>query len=109
MIDHCRIRPDPGKRRLKTLLFAAGLGIVSLAGGAMAQPYPAKPIRIIVPIPPGGAPDITARIVGARLAEQLHQGVVVENRAGANGNIAGETGGASRRPTATRCCSGRTA
>ena len=76
-----------GGRMLAALL----VGVVAmLAGGAAAQPYPAKPIRIIVPIPPGGAPDITARVVGARLAEQLGQAVVIENRAGSNGNIAGE-------------------
>jgi tripartite-type tricarboxylate transporter receptor subunit TctC len=73
------------------ILLAAGLALVAIvAGGASAQPYPAKPIRIVVPIPPGGAPDVTARVVGARLAEQLGQAVVIENRAGSNGNIAGE-------------------
>jgi tripartite-type tricarboxylate transporter receptor subunit TctC len=76
---------------MSKVLAAFVLGIVAmLAGEATAQPYPAKPIRIIVPIPPGGAPDITARVVGARLAEQLGQAVVIENRAGSNGNIAGE-------------------
>jgi tripartite-type tricarboxylate transporter receptor subunit TctC len=76
---------------MKRFLLAAGLCIVAmLAGGASAQPYPVKPIRIVVPIPPGGAPDVTARVVGARLAEQMGQAVVIENRAGSNGNIAGE-------------------
>ena len=56
---------------------------------AFAQ-FPARPITIIVPIPPGGAPDIAARLLGQKLGEALGQSVVVENRAGANGNIAGE-------------------
>jgi tripartite-type tricarboxylate transporter receptor subunit TctC len=51
---------------------------------ALAQ----RPITILVPIPPGGAPDIAARVVGAKLSENIGQPVVVENRAGANGNIA---------------------
>ncbi|MGH8668508.1 MAG: Bug family tripartite tricarboxylate transporter substrate binding protein [Burkholderiales bacterium] len=56
---------------------------------AFAQ-FPSRAITIIVPIPPGGAPDIAARVLGQKLAEALGQSVVVENRAGANGNIAGE-------------------
>ena len=76
---------------MKTILLAAGIGVAMLlAGVAGAQPYPSRPIRIIVPIPPGGAPDVTARVVGARLAERLGQAVVIENRTGSNGNIAGD-------------------
>jgi tripartite-type tricarboxylate transporter receptor subunit TctC len=51
---------------------------------ALAQ----RPITILVPIPPGGAPDIAARVLAAKLSENIGQPVVVENRAGANGNIA---------------------
>ncbi|HVQ61466.1 MAG TPA: tripartite tricarboxylate transporter substrate binding protein [Burkholderiales bacterium] len=54
---------------------------------AWAQ-YPTRPIKLIVPIPPGGAPDISARVVGQRLSELVGQAVVVENRPGSNGNIA---------------------
>jgi tripartite-type tricarboxylate transporter receptor subunit TctC len=60
-----------------------------LAAVASAQ-YPARAIRIVVTIPPGGAPDLTARIVGERLAAGFGQPVVVENRPGANGNTAAE-------------------
>jgi len=68
--------------RFLILLFA-------VSGQAFAQ-FPARPITIVVPIPPGGAPDIAARVLGQKLSEALGQSVVVENRAGANGNIAGE-------------------
>src|SRR5688572_8057681 len=68
--------------RFLILLFA-------VSGQAFAQ-FPARPITIVVPIPPGGAPDIAARVLGQKLSEALGQAVVVENRAGANGNIAGE-------------------
>ena len=62
---------------------------LSVAAPSFAQ-YPARPIHLIVPIPPGGAPDIAARVLGQKLAEQMGEPVVVENRAGSNGNIATE-------------------
>jgi tripartite-type tricarboxylate transporter receptor subunit TctC len=71
-----------GQARLVPLVFAA---LVSAASWAQ---YPSRPIRLIVPIPPGGAPDISARVVGQRLSELVGQPVVVENRPGSNGNIA---------------------
>jgi tripartite-type tricarboxylate transporter receptor subunit TctC len=69
------------------LTFFLTLSLVTV--GAWAQ-FPTRPITIIVPIPPGGAPDIAARVLGQKLGEALGQPVVVENRAGANGNIANE-------------------
>jgi tripartite-type tricarboxylate transporter receptor subunit TctC len=60
------------------------------ASPSLGQPYPTKPIRFIVGVPPGGAADFTARIVGQRLTETLGQNVVVENRGGAGGTIASE-------------------
>src|SRR5262245_11361896 len=68
------------------------LGFLSavLCGAAAAQTYPAKPVRFIVGFPPGGTNDIVARALGQKLAEQLGQPVVIENRVGANTAIASE-------------------
>ena len=68
--------------RLLTLLFCL------FAGTAAAQDYPNKPVKILVPYGPGGATDIIARIVAAKLSESMGHAFVVENRPGANGNIA---------------------
>lgn len=59
---------------------------LSCAAVATAQ-YPARPVRIIVPYPPGGTVDVVARVVAQRLSEQMGQQFVVENRAGANGTV----------------------
>jgi tripartite-type tricarboxylate transporter receptor subunit TctC len=71
--------------RISRLAFAALL----LAGSAVAQ-YPSQPIRFLVPIPPGGGPDVVARLLGQRLSEVLRQSVIVENRPGSNGVLATE-------------------
>lgn len=63
-------------------------GVLCLpVGAAFAQQYPNRPIRLIVPFPPGGGTDTFARVVGDRLAQALGAAVVVENRSGAGGNI----------------------
>lgn len=76
---------------MKTFLPAARtlLGVaIAMAGTlAMAQAYPSKPVRIIVPFPAGGGNDVTARLVGAKLTESLGQQFLVENRPGAGGTI----------------------
>ena len=70
-----------------TLGLTLGLVLIAGAGGAAAQTFPAKPVRIIVPQTPGGASDLLARVVGQKLSERWGQPVVVENRAGAGGNV----------------------
>jgi tripartite-type tricarboxylate transporter receptor subunit TctC len=68
----------------------AALTLSVLALHASAQPYPARPVRVLVGFAPGGPNDIIARAYGARLAEDLGQPFVVENRTGAAGNLAAE-------------------
>src|SRR5205085_3960863 len=66
------------------------LALVFTAVLAHAQPYPARPVHLIVPTPPGSTPDIVARTLATKLQGAFGQPVIVENRAGAGGNIAAE-------------------
>ena len=65
----------------------ATLAVALCCSAALAQSYPAKPVRLIVPYPPGGTVDVVARVMALRLTEQMGQTFVVENRAGANGTV----------------------
>lgn len=72
-------------KAFQTLL--AATAIFACAAGAYAQPYPAKPVRLVVGFAPGGNTDTVARVVGQKLGERFGQQVVIDNRAGAGGTI----------------------
>jgi len=74
----------PHRRIVRALLAAV---LASSLGNAHAQAFPVKPVRIVVPFPAGGSVDTVARWVGAKMAEDLKQPVIVDNRAGAGGNV----------------------
>ncbi len=67
---------------------AAALLVILACGGALAQDYPQRPVRMVVGLPAGGSTDVMARIVSAKLSDRLGRQVVVDNRPGANGTIA---------------------
>ena len=75
---------------MKKLARFLAMCVLALATAPALAQYPSRPIKLIVPIPAGGAPDIAARVIGQKLSELLGQAVVVENHAGSNGNIAGD-------------------
>ena len=77
-------------RRLCTITLTLLLAAASMAGPAAAQAWPTKPIRIVLQFPPGGATDSVARILAQSMSATLGQPVLVENRPGADGAIAGD-------------------
>ncbi len=76
--------------RSQSMNIVLAMTALAQAGVAAAQAFPSKPIRLIVPSPPSGGADVTARIIAPALSELLRQQVVVENRGGASGMIGGE-------------------
>ena len=84
-------RPERRSMRIRAVLLAAGIALAGLLAPNLGQAqYPSRPVKLVVPVSPGGAPDIIARMVGEKLSPLLGQSIVVENRAGSNGNIAME-------------------
>jgi tripartite-type tricarboxylate transporter receptor subunit TctC len=75
---------------MRTFAYAAVLLLFGICTSAFSQPYPTRPIRLVVGFAPGGAADTVARTVGAAMARELGQPVVIENRAGAGSSIAAE-------------------
>src|SRR6266487_2678762 len=68
--------------RLPVLLLTLLISLAGLASPVHAQTFPSKPLRIIVPFPPGGAADVTSRLLGEHMAKGLGQAVIAENRPG---------------------------
>jgi tripartite-type tricarboxylate transporter receptor subunit TctC len=75
--------------KLRAGLVAAAL-VAAFVSSAAAQQYPTRPVKVLVTIPPGGAPDIAARLLAQRLTETMGQSFFIENRSGANGNVAAD-------------------
>ena len=76
--------------RLAALAAALSLAVLSASASAQtpsAKPYPAKPIRLIVPFPPGASSDVVGRLLAQKIAEQMGEQVITDNRAGAGGNL----------------------
>lgn len=90
-------------------LLAAALGLPVFAQPAEVAGYPAKPLKMIVPYPPGGSIDIMSRLVAQRLSKELGQQVVVENKPGAGGTIAASTVARAAPDGYTICSCGGTA
>jgi len=81
---------QPSRLRHAPRLIIAALALVFGSGSVLAQEFPQRSIRMVLPFPAGGGSDLVARIIAQKYAQQLGQQVVVDNRAGASGNIAAE-------------------
>src|SRR6516165_10555579 len=78
-------------RRRRFLHLAGGAAaLLAVSSAARAQTYPTRPVRLIAGFPPGGVVDTFARLIGQWLSERLGQPIIIENRAGAGGNLAVE-------------------
>jgi tripartite-type tricarboxylate transporter receptor subunit TctC len=75
---------------MRSLLLKAAAILIALTAGAAAQDYPNKPVRLIIPFPPGGSNDVVGRVIATQLSDALGKQVVVDNRAGAGGVIGTE-------------------
>src|SRR3989454_10886117 len=76
------------RAEMKCIVAAGTLALACIPPAALAQAYPGKPIRIVIPFVAGGSSDIVGRAIGSKFQELLRQPAVVENRPGANGAIA---------------------
>jgi tripartite-type tricarboxylate transporter receptor subunit TctC len=108
----CSSRNNAGTEEtiMKAIALVASAALVCLAPAVRAADYPAKPITMMIGFAPGGPSDVMARILTRKMEEILKQPLVIENRAGAGGGIAGAAvalvrGERARRRTATPCCS----
>ena len=83
-------------RALLSILAAAAFGLATV-GAAIAQSYPTRPIKVIVPTPAGGPVDVMARLVGNALSGTIRQSIVVDNRPGAGNTIGRKPSGRAHR------------
>jgi tripartite-type tricarboxylate transporter receptor subunit TctC len=93
---------DRSSRRAVLVVLLLGIASGAGLGPTFAQPFPSRPIRLVVPFPPGGPTDIVARPFAQMLGESLKQSVIVDNRGGAGGLIV-PTWSPNHLPTATHC------
>lgn len=78
-------------RRAAIVMIAMSFFAIFVSAGAYAQDYPTRPVKWVVPYPPGGATDILARLIGQRLSERLNQQFIIENKPGAGNNVGTES------------------